>query len=189
MREDRARLRSLLLLVLRASLVTGCLALLGCSGMFRPAEVELPSDFSYSYRLTVGSVGPPYWYSLDVAADASTRSGEATIAMLDQPDSLSLTLSFSVHEEELLVVLREMIDNRFFRPGWDSMMCPDGAAGRRVEATAHGRHVRVPPEDLSGCIRDRDSLEDVCDAIWESVPATIRDSLMAERESWIIGEE
>ena len=173
-----------------AHIAVGLLALVcffctGCSNTHGPSSLELPPDFSVVYHMSAGSVGPPYWYSLDVSADASSGVGEATIETFDQVDPLSLTVAFTADEDSLLTVLHQMVESRFFRPSWDLVACPDGAGRCRVEVRAHGARRCVPPAGSSACVADRESLEEVCDAIWFSVPVAVRDSLMTARENWI----
>jgi hypothetical protein len=163
-----------------------CIASSGCSNTHGPSEIELPSDFSYVYHMSAGSVGPPFWYSLDVSADAASGACEATIANPDPVDPQSLTVSFEANDDSLLVVLRQMIDSRIFRPSWDPVDCPCGGAVRRLEVRARGVTRNVPPPGPPWCVSDQGSLDEVCDSIWLSVPVVIRDSLMSARESWII---
>ena len=166
-------------------LVLVCVFWTGCSNTHGPSDLELPPDFSVVCHMSTGSIGPPNWYSLDASADASSGLGEATIAIFDQVDPLSVTVTFTADEDSLLTVLRQMVDSRFFRPSWDLVTCPCGAGTRRVEVLAHGARRCVPPAGSSACVVDRESLEEVCEAVWHSVPVAVRDSLMTARETWI----
>ncbi len=153
----------------------------GCS-THGPSELELPSDFAYTYKLHSGSLAPPYQFSIAVSAEASSRVCEATITGSDPVDPPSLTVTYEVCEDSLLAVLQQMIDSRIFRATWEQVQCPCGGSVRSLEVTANGDHYHIPPSP--GCVRDEESLIEVCGRIWMSIPPALRDSLWWARGSW-----
>ena len=179
------RLAAIFTLGVVFALAACCLMLSACTSTHGPSEVVLPDDFSFDYHYSAGALPPQGYYALDVSADIESLGSRAMISGFLPDGPCSLAMFFDTCEDSLLVVYRQMLDNRIFRDSWTEVACPDGGAGRWLEVVASGREYHVPPLPGCACLQNQASLNETCDRIWLFVPAAVRDSLMSAHEGWM----
>ncbi len=168
-------------------LALSCAAIFwGCTGTHDPSDAVLPDDFSFEHRYSTGSLPPPYSYRLVVSAEAQTGLCRAVVVGHLPSGPCSLAVQYDAEEDTLLALHLQMRDNRIFRSSWTEVHCPVGGPVRWLEVFADGNLYTIPPvPGAPSCVTDQESLNETCDRIWSSVPASIRDSLMAAHETWI----
>lgn len=144
---------------------------------------ERPDDFTLRYQWDTGTLPPPYSHQVLVSVDAD-GSGTAQIQM-NGSNAPAWSETFRATAEQMDATYKAFCESGVFATAWQNPdTYPVGGSSWRLQATALGDLVVIPPYAVSTPAR---SLDRVVDAIEEIVPRRIWQTLEAQRNAYIAG--
>ena len=111
-----------------------------------PFPTTPPADFQLIYTESNGALPPPYAYRYTITLNTTQESEISYRIYTDRGDDIISTESFSLEANQLTPLYDTLLAINAFTQPWDaSDDPPDGGSTDKLQITAYGQQLLIPP--------------------------------------------